>query len=395
MGGGTGALLNMTANQPDLMTKKKILLIGSEPWSLIYFRGDLIDDLLKNDIEVITASGKIKDAMLGAELEEQFSKRNLRHTQLPIKRRSLNPLFELICIFKIIFLLAREKPDIILAYTIKPVIWTGIVSYMFRAKFFAIITGLGSLINSEKNKFNILILILFFLYKVSLKRASGVFFQNSEDRKKFINKKILDPSVSMVVNGSGVNLKHFRKKPLPGLKRKISFLCVARLLGDKGIREYFQAASIVAEKYPEATFSLLGPYETGSDAISKTEIENWCESSFFEYLGETDDVRPFLENCHVFVLPSYHEGLPRSALEALAVGRPLIVSDIAGSRATVRINVNGLLVDAKCAYDLAIKVEWLVKNKDKLATMGESSRYMAEQFFDVKKVNQYMIGKMF
>jgi len=194
------------------------------------------------------------------------------------------------------------------------------------------------------------------------------------------------------VNGSGVDLDWFKVAPLPA--EGIVFLTIGRLLGEKGFREYAKAAHLVKARYPETIFRLVGPEDPSPDGIPLCEISDWQAKGWLEYLGETNDVKPFLTECHVFVLASYHEGMPRTVLEAMAMGRPILTTNVPGCRETVTPGENGYLVPKGDEIALAERMCWFIEHREELKRMGLSSRAMAEVRFDFHGVNRELLKIM-
>jgi glycosyltransferase involved in cell wall biosynthesis len=193
------------------------------------------------------------------------------------------------------------------------------------------------------------------------------------------------------VNGSGVDINYYGMKPLPTTP---IFLLIARLLGDKGISEYVAAANKVKQQYPEAVFQLVGPEDPSPDGISLKELAILNNKNSVHYLGPTDDVRPYIEGCAVFVLPSYHEGLPRTVLETMAMGRPVLTTNVPGCKETVVNGENGWLVEKGNFEQLAEKMIWFIENPQEWQGMAEASRAMVEDKFDVHKVNNELMKIM-
>jgi glycosyltransferase involved in cell wall biosynthesis len=187
-----------------------------------------------------------------------------------------------------------------------------------------------------------------------------------------------------LVNGSGVDLDHYRPSPMPD--GPITFLMIARLLRDKGVYEYVEAARQVKRVHPAARFWLLGPFDPNPAAVKPAEVDAWVREGVIDYGGAADDVRPYIAGCHVFVLPSYREGTPRTVLEAMAMGRPVITTDVPGCRETVVDGVNGVLVDARSSSDLARPMISALGSRDGLAQMGSSSRQRAIELFSARSV---------
>jgi len=253
---------------------------------------------------------------------------------------------------------------------------------------------LGKAFNEgESFKQRMLTMLVSQLYRFSLSRASRVIFQNPDNRDFFEQKHIIDKDKASLVNGSGVNLAEFTATPLP-LGKDVIFLTIGRLLGAKGFREYAKAARLVKARYPETVFRLVGPTDPSPDGISLTEVEEWQNADIIQYFGATHDVRPFIAECHVYVLPSYHEGMPRTVLEAMATGRPILTTDVPGCRATVLPEKNGFLVSKADAKALAERMIWFIENRDRWEQMGQYSRRIAEEKFDVLRVNENMLDIM-
>nr|WP_253649397.1 glycosyltransferase family 4 protein [Vibrio tubiashii] len=305
--------------------------------------------------------------------------------EYPIKRNSLSVGSDIKTLCSLISAFRLQSPKLVLAYTIKPVIWGGIAARFARVpSFYALITGLGYAFQAQGFVKKALTMFVKQLYRFALINAKGVVFQNKDDMSVFVEQGIVDKNKCFLVNGSGVDLDFYTRKPLPQGNR---FLLVARLLGDKGIREYAKAAAIVQQCYPEAQFHLVGPEESSPNAINIEEVQSWQSAGWIQYHGSTSDVRPFLEGCSVFVLPSYHEGMPRTVLEAMAIGRPILTTDVPGCRETVSNGVNGWLVNKGSVEELAERMIWFIQNPGQWEPMAENSHAIAKDKFDVHKVN--------
>ncbi|MCQ2479418.1 MAG: glycosyltransferase family 4 protein, partial [Clostridia bacterium] len=257
---------------------------------------------------------------------------------------------------------------------------------------YALIAGLGSIIRGSGFKNSIVRAVLKCEYKLAFKYCKAVITHNSEDRQLLIDEKFTkEPEKVKTVNGSGVNLNTFRYSET---KKNNIFLFIARLIGDKGIREYMEAAEIVKKTHPEATFRVVGPYDTNPSALKPEEIERYVKNGTIEYVGELKDVTPQLNECMVFVLPSYHEGTPKTVLEAMATGRAVITTDVPGCRATVQNGENGYLVSAKNADALAERMIYMLEHFDKVQELAKKGRKIAEDKYDSVKVNRSILDIM-
>ncbi|MFA0083549.1 glycosyltransferase family 4 protein [Vibrio breoganii] len=364
----------------------KLIVLGALPSSLVNFRGELIKRLCLNH-EVITVASNANTNDI-----ESISLLGCKYIDCPISRNGLNPVDDLKTCFSLFRLFNKESNDVLLAYTIKPVIWGGIASRFTNVKsFYAMITGLGYAFQKGNLAKTVLNKVVKFLYKLALKESKAVIFQNSENMDLFIKEGIISRDKCFLVNGSGVNTNHYRKSPLPPTPH---FLLIARLLGDKGVREYAKAAEIVKRSYPESIFELVGPEDSSPDRISLDEIREWCDTGSIIYGGATNDVRPYIDRCAVYVLPSYHEGMPRTVLEAMAMGRPILTTDVPGCRETVENGVNGWLVEKANVEQLAERMIWFIENEEQWPVMGKKSCEMASEKFDVHKVNAEILNIM-
>ena len=366
-----------------------ILLIGALPRSLINFRGDLLKALVSSGHKVTAMA---EDAP--PEIVQQLAEMGVAFRPFPVQRNAMNPLGDIKTLLALRKAYSELQPDIVLAYTIKPVIWGGLaLRGNRRVRFYALITGLGFAFQEGGLARRLLAALVSGLYKASFARAARVIFQNPDNRDLFIEKRLVPKEKCALVNGSGVDVDGFSVAPLPA--DGVVFLTIGRLLGEKGFREYVQAARIVKERYPDAVFRLVGPTDPSPDGIPLVEVQSWQKAGCIEYLGETKDVRPHLHVSSIFVLPSYYlEGIPRTILEALAVGRPILTTDNAGCRETIVSGENGFLVPVRDAQALAERMIWFVEHRQEWQRMAERSRQMAEERFDVHKVNADLMAIM-
>jgi glycosyltransferase involved in cell wall biosynthesis len=367
----------------------RVVIIGALPESLLLFRGDLLKTMVTAGYAVTAMAAPADQGVI-----EQLKALGVRFKAYPVQRNGINPLRDTQTYFALRKALYELKPDVVLSYTIKPVIWGGIaLKGMSATRFYALITGLGfAFQDGDSFLHTILTSLVIRLYRFSLTKASRVIFQNTDDRELFIAKQIIKIDKSELVNGSGVDLDHFAVANLPN--NDVVFLTIGRLLGSKGFREYAKAARLVKLRYPKVLFKLVGPADPSLDGISLAEVKSWHDGGVIQYLGETRDVRPFINDCNVYVLPSYHEGMPRTVLEAMAIGRPILTTDVPGCRETVIVGENGYLVPKADPEALAERMIWFIENRDKLERMGQASRRIAEEKFEVHKINEKMLHIM-
>jgi glycosyltransferase involved in cell wall biosynthesis len=365
----------------------KIIIIGALPSSLTNFRKELLELLVKKGGDVLAMASNATQSEI-----EKIELLGVRYKDYPVQRSGLNPLKDIKTFFELKKIYMQEQPDLVITYTIKPIIWGGLAARLMRVNnFYALVTGLGFAFQKGGGLKNTLMKIVKVLYRSSLKQSKGVIFQNPDNRQVFIDNKLVDSNRCSLVNGSGVDLSRFEKSKL---SCELSFLLIARLLGDKGIREYVQAAKIVKAKYPNATFNLVGPEDPSPDGISLNEVTSWHINGVINYHGGTNDVRPFIEKSNIFVLPSYHEGMPRTVLEAMAMGRPILTTNVPGCKETVVNGENGWLVEKANVEQLAEKMIWFIENQKEWQRMGDKSRAIAIEKFDVHKVNQELLKIM-
>lgn len=365
-----------------------VVLIGGLAESLTNFRGDLIRSLVDAGHRVTAMA-----ATSSAEQIQAIESLGASFRAFPIQRNGLNPWKDLQTLLALRKTIRHLCPDVVLSYTIKPVIWGGIaLADMERIRYYALITGLGFAFHGEGSLRKLLTSVVSGLYRSALARATNVIFQNTDNRDLFISREIVPASKCNVVLGSGVNVSSFCVEAFP--ESAPVFLLIARLLGAKGLREYADAARMVKKRYPEAIFQLVGPADPSPDGVSLQDVNGWHSEGVVEYLGPASDVRPFIAGCHVYVLPSYHEGMPRTVLEAMAMGRPILTTDVPGCRETVVPGENGYLVPMADADALAERMIWFLDNRGQWLKMGKASRHMAEELFDVHKVNAEMLNIM-
>lgn len=377
----------------------RFLIFASYPDSLTNFRGPLIKALINSGCVVHAAApGLSPDSAHGAGL---IAIGVVIH-EVHLQRTGTNPLADLRSFLALVSLIRRLKVEAVLGYTIKPVIYGTLAASLAGVPCrFALVTGLGYAFQQESSSGislrTAIRSVVRKLYRLSLKQAHVVFFQNPDDQALFLQQSILSASTrSVVVNGSGVDIHQYAVSAIPAgrIGPGTTFLLIARLLGDKGVREYVEAARRMKMRYPGTVFRLVGWIDENPNAIRDRELNDWVAEGVVEYLGRLSDVRPAIADCTVYVLPSYREGTPRTVLEAMAMGRPIITTDAPGCRETVVDGDNGFLVPVKAVDELVSAMAKFVLCPGLVDKMGRRSRDIAEAKFDVNAVNAVMLREM-
>lgn len=361
----------------------KVVIALNTAWNLLNFRVGLISALIANGYEVVAVAPHDEYASRLAALGCRFE-------ALPMDNKGTHPGRDLLLLFRFLRLLRKERPDVFLGYTVKPNIYGSLAAHVLGIPVVNNIAGLGAVFMRD----NWLTRLVRLLYKTALSQSKHVFFQNNEDLQLFIEQGLVKPDKVSRLPGSGINLDTFSYTPLQSLQnRPFCFLLVARLLWDKGVGEYVDAARMLRHTYPEVKFQLLGFLDVKNpSAVSSEQMADWVKEGIVEYLGVADDVKPHLIAADCVVLPSYREGVPRSLLEAAAIGRPIVTTNTTGCRDAVDDGVNGLLCQVRDAKDLADKMrnmlEMTALERDML---GAAGRKKMEHEFDEKVViNRYL-----
>ena len=367
----------------------KVMIALNSAWNLLNFRAGLIRALLADGHEVVLIAPADEHVPALKSLGARF-------VHLPMRTHGTNPLFDLVLLVRFVRELRREQPDVLLAYTAKPNIYGSTAAHVLGIPVVNNIAGLGSAFI----KGGWLALVLTTLYRFALSRSKRVFFQNPDDYRQFVEMGLVQAAKCAVLPGSGVDIQRFQSVPLPNFRgtderniqstydRRFVFLVVARLLKDKGVHEFVEAARLLKSSYPWAEFALLGFKDSQNpNAVSEEQLASWQEKGWVTYWGSSTDVRGPLALADCVVLPSYREGTPRTLLEAAAMGRPLVATDVPGCREVVRHGFNGLLCLPRDAQDLANQMQAILQMSDaQLAKMGQASRQLVEERFDEQLV---------
>lgn len=356
--------------------RPKVLIALNTTWNLVNFRSNLIQALLGAGYEVVAVAPP--DVYV-----ERFMGIGCRYVPLPMDNKGTHPGRDLLLLWRFYRLLRRERPEVYLGYTIKPNVYGSLAAHVEGIPVINNIAGLGAVFiqGGWLNRF------VRGLYRVSLSRSEKVFFQNEDDRHLFVSGRLVNPAVTEHLPGSGVDLDRFSLCSLPN-RSTIRFLLIARMLWDKGVAEFVEAARTLKSKGIDTEFCLLGFLDVQNPAaISRKQMEAWESEGVVRYLGETDDIRPFIADADCVVLPSYREGVPRTLLEAAAMGRPIVTTDAVGCREVVDDGVNGYLCRPRDAADLAEKLQRVAAlSSEERVAMGLRGRAKVEQQFDEKIV---------
>lgn len=371
------------------MTQKKprIAVLSCYTPSLFLFRMDMIMEFTRRGYAVYA---------LGNEPEEKwkarFSERGIIYRQIPVTRNGMNPLKDRKTLQAIQADLEQIRPEKLFVYNAKTVIYGSVAANRLGiTEVYPLIAGMGSIFISKSMKARAVRTLLVSMYRRALKKCPVVFFQNPDDEQVFRSCGIVKDQKVVLLHGSGVNTERFSPLPMP--ERPV-FLCISRLIRDKGVQEYLCACRKLKQAHPDVECLLVGPYDSNPSALRPEDLQPFLDDGSVTYVGEQEDVRPYLARCSVFVLPSYREGTPKSVLEAMASARAVLTTDAPGCRETVRDGENGFLVPVRCVDAIVEKMEWFLSHPEETAAMGRKGREMAEQIFDVRKVNAVICEAM-
>ena len=360
---------------------RPVVLAANSAWNVVNFREGLIRALEHHGYAPIVIAPHDEAA------ESRMAALGVERIALPIDRSGLNPLTDFRLLLAYRRLLKRLRPAAFLGFTIKPNIYGCLAAGSLGIPAIPNVSGLGTAFIRPGP----LQRLVTNLYRAAFRKAAVVLFQNADDCRLFVERRIVPTAKTKVVAGSGVDLDRFAPAPMP--PGPATFLLVSRLLGDKGVREYVEAARMLRERFPGARFQLLGPIDDGNrTAIRRGELDRWVSEGAIDYLGSTDDVRPHLANASAIVLPSYREGLPRSLLEGAAMARPLIATDVPGCREVVEDGVNGFLCavqDPRSLADAMAKFAQLPM-ADREAMGAASRRKVQERFSEEVVIQAYL-----
>jgi glycosyltransferase involved in cell wall biosynthesis len=359
----------------------RITLVCNTAWAIYTYRQGLIRELASLSVEVIVLAPRDRTF-------ELLTAMGCRCIELPVASKGTNPRDDLRTLWALFRHYRSIRPDIVFHYTIKPNIYGSIAAKLAGVNSVAVTTGLGYVFIQHSRAAQVAKM----LYRFAFRFPREVWFLNRDDKSAFIDQNLLvHPERARLLHGEGIDLEQFVVTPLPDTDH-FNFVLIGRLLWDKGVGEYVEAARRLRKRYPQARFQLLGPVGVDNpSAITRAEVAAWEQEGVIEYLGEAHDVRPFIAAANCVVLPSYREGVPRTLMEASAMGRPIVATDVPGCREVVAHGINGLLCEVRNANSLADRLaQMLDMDGEERRAMGERGRHKVMAEFDERVViNQY------
>lgn len=371
----------------------KIILVGTVASSFYGFRADLIRAMRVKQYTVYAFTSEYTDADL-----KQIESLGAIPMTYELNRGGLNPLSDIVATYKLLKKIREIKPDLVFSYFSKPIIFGTIAAKLAKVpKIIGMLEGLGYTFTEQPEglakKTELIKKVQVLLYKFALPQLDKLIFLNPDDPKDLIDQYAINVRKVEVLGGIGLNLKEYPCQPIINIQQPINFLFIGRLLKEKGIHDFLNAAKIVKEKYPETQFTVLGaidPHNLG--ALTQSELDELISSNIIDYPGHVDNVKDWIAMSHVFVLPSYREGVPRSTQEAMAIGRAVITTDVPGCRETVEHGVNGFIVAKWNPEALAEKMIYFIEHPEQIEKMGYESYKIAQDKFDAEKVNQRLLN---
>lgn len=361
----------------------KILIVSPKNKTVFNFRGDLIKDMIAKGNEVYV-TGPNKDY-----IEDIMSLGVKEFIEIPLIKDNTSVTGDFAYLKKLKSVMKKVQPELVFAYTIKPVIYGSIAAKSCGIrKIYPMVTGLGRVYASESLKTKAVRIITKILYQTAFKACDKVIFQNPDDVKEFVSGNYLPKNKCVVVNGSGVNMERFYRSSLP---EKPVFLMVSRIIKEKGVLDFAKAARAVKKKVPDARFIILGGYDNSIGALKEEDMKEYINDGSIELPGEVKDPVSFYARASVFVLPSYYrEGLPRTILEGMSCGRPIITTDWTGCREPIEDGVNGYLVPIRSPEELAKRMYELAVDREKVLKMSDAAFKTCKEKYEVEIVNQQM-----
>jgi glycosyltransferase involved in cell wall biosynthesis len=382
--------MNLKSDEKNLFKIRRLAFISNQAFSIHNFRGPLIRELTSRGIIVYTLAPDFDERSNAA-----IKNLGAHPIKISMSRTGLNPLRDLFDLGLLIRQLRTLDIDTTIACFIKPVIYGTIAAKLCGVQNrFAMIDGAGYVFNDGENlKYSRKILrhLVTWLYRLALNHVNRLFMMNRDDQELFVKTKMVEPQKVVLFNGTGVDLKYFNM--CPPFADSLCFIMIARLLREKGVYDYVTAARIIKSKHKDVRFILLGAIDSNPGSLSISEVNGWVNEKIIEYPGQVLDVRPWIAQASVFVLPSYREGLPRSTQEAMAMGRPIITTDAIGCKETVEEGINGFKIPVRNPEALAKTMLLFIEQRDLIDKMGTASRQIAEKKFDVNQINTKILSE--
>jgi glycosyltransferase involved in cell wall biosynthesis len=324
--------------------------------------------------------------------EKEIEEMGASFIKVPLNRAGFTPIKDIYLLLKYYKIIKKENIDIVHSYTIKPNIYSSIAAKIAGVrKVYPTLNGIGFAFTGKGIKARIARVFASLLYWIAFRCSKIIFFHNSDDINLMVNKRLTKRNKCILTLGSGIDMDFYEEQEMPD---SISFLLISRLLKAKGIIEYINAAQKVKQKFPNIVFKLVGPTDPNPTGLKLTDIQKYIDNNVIDYYGNQTDIRPFLKESAVFVLPSYREGLPHTVLEAMSTGRAILTTEVAGCRETVDNGENGFLVKPFSVKLLEEKMIWMIENPKNVKEMGKTSLLIAKERFEVKKVNQIIMNAM-
>lgn len=361
----------------------KVLILASNTPSLTSFRGDLIREMIRIGHEVHACAPEPDENGAVASL-------GVRFYQLPMNRTGTNPFEDMGLVGKYKGIIRRIAPDLVLCSMIKPNVYGGPAARKARVgRIVLMVEGLGNVfVPSEGFKRKLLRKLVIWLYRRASRCCDRIIFLNPDDHADFIQMGIVPRAKTAIIDGIGVNMSYYQPSHVP---EKPAFLMISRLLREKGVMLYLEAAATVKREYPNIRIMLIGAYENSSFALTKEDLNPYIQSGIVEYLGVQTDVRPFYAQTSVVVLPSYREGMPVTLMEAMACQRAIITTDVPGCRQSVIPGKTGLLIPPNDAQALADAMKLLIDDPEAVRRMGHEGHARCTEKFEVSQITGQMI----
>jgi len=373
----------------------KIIIVGTIASSIYTFRKDLITSLITADHEVYTFISEYKN-------DEILKIKALGAIPITyeLNRGGINPLADAKATYALSKKIEDINPDLVFSYFSKPVIFGTLAAKLAKVpRVIGMLEGLGYTFTEQpeglSKKAQLIKSIQVLLYKIALPQLDNIIFLNPDDPKDLLEAYHIKVKKLDVLGGIGLDLDEYNYQPIETIDLPISFLFIGRMLKEKGIHDFIAAAKIVKQIYPEVQFTVLGAIDSANPgALQQSELDRLVSLNIINYPGQVDNVQKWIADSHVFVLPSYREGVPRSTQEAMAIGRAVITTDVPGCRETVVDGVNGFLVEKWNPQSLAEKMIYFIEHPEEIKKMGYESYKIAQEKFDADKVNKRLIDML-